>query len=183
MLPLLLLLAGPCQGTDVLRPIGNFEQWTGNDVQGWDRLSFGNGVLHDYESTPGKTAAFQTVFGPAELATSPITLPTSEWTLFASVKGLLPQTVAVQVRDLDSGRYLNASGGWQDLPADAIVQQDVEENMKQLSLQFSTEGTGRSVKVTVHSLAFGVCGGNGFCDCSPGLCPTGWVDEVRLCAR
>ena len=184
MLPLLLLLAGnPCLGPDVLHPVGNFEQWDGNDAEGWDRLSFGNGVLYSYDTSRGKTAAFQTVYGTAELGSQPLTLPSVNWALVAQVKGQLPQTVAISVKDLDSGRYLTAFGTWQDTPTDALIQQDVQNTMQQIYLPFYTEGAGRTVRVTVHSRPFGICGANGFCDCSPGLCPTGWVDEVRLCVR
>lgn len=186
MLPLLLLLAGShlCLGPDLLHPAGNFEEWQGNDAQGWERLSFGNGVRASItQGTRGNySAGFQTVYGPAELAATVSLSEGTNWAVAAQMGGQMAGTVALRVRDTGSGRYLNASGSWQDAPTDAIIQQLVGFP-RELSLPFTAEGPDRTLRVTVRSNGFGVARPDGLYDCSPGLCPTGWVDDVRLCSR
>jgi hypothetical protein len=183
MLRLLLLLAGnPCLGPDLLHPIGNFESWDGNDAEGWDRLSSGNGVKRAVAaSRGGYSAGFQTVYGEGSLDVT-VTANQRNYAIAGFLGGQNPNTVAVRVRDLESGHYLSPQGSWQDAPVDALTQPNVTLAEYRL-LNFTTEGEGRNLRVTVRSLPFGLCGGNGLCDCSPGLCPTGWVDEVRLCVR
>lgn len=172
--------AAPCLGPELLHRIGRFEGWTGNDAVGWKRVSLGNGVKRAVLSNRGGySAGFQTVFGPGSLTTHAF-LPQTDAVLVAWVGGQEPHTVAIQVQDVASGRYLNVLGSWQDGPADAL-EQAVAGWPFLARLEFSAEGAGRTLRIEIRSNAFGVCT-DGFCDCGPDLCPTGWVDDVRLCA-
>lgn len=173
-----------CLGPNLLAAIGRFEEWQGNDALGWDRTSAGNGVLHAGPwGRSAWSAGFQTVYGPAELRAPVVLAAASEWYLSAAVAGQEVATVGIQIQDDETGRYLNGAGQWQDEPADALVQQDPALPLRTVELVFTTETPDRLVHVKVHSFTFGVLQPNGFYDCSPGLCPTGWVDDVRLCAR
>lgn len=182
MLLLALLLAGnPCLGPDLLHPIGNFETWAGNDAEGWERDSAGNGVVRAGAVRGSYSAGFQTVFGPGALEVT-VTANQRDYALGGFLGGQNPNTVAVQVQDMQSGHYLSAQGAWQDAATDALTQPSVTLAEYHL-LNFTTEGASRTLKVTVRSNSFGILQPNGFYSCAPGLCPTGWADELRLCVR
>lgn len=169
-------------GPDALRGIGRFEDWDDMDVAGWDRSSFGNAVKRSVFTYRGAYAAgFQTVWGPGSLETVAF-LPQTQYTLTGWIGAQEARVLAVRVQDMASGRYLSKDGLWLDGETDAITQ-DQPSGFVRYSLPFAAEAPGRSVRIEVRSERFGQCGGNGLCDCSPGLCPTGWADSFQLCPR
>ena len=179
--------APTCSGPDLLRGVGRFESWGYDGIDdipvGWEVLASGNGVKRSVHAMEGYAAGFQTVYGPGSTVTHAM-IRNTELLLSAHLGGQQPRTVSVRIEDMETGRFLNTAGAWQDGEADALVQQAVSAFPNDvLQLPFTAEGTPRMLRVEIRSAAFGQCGSDGLCDCSPGLCPTGWADDVRLCAR
>jgi hypothetical protein len=184
LLSLLLLLAGPneCISPDLLGGRGGFEAWAGNDADGWERTSVGNGI-HPSAGNRGFGASFETVYGPATLSAD-VQLTGVEHRLSVWMWGLADKTVAVRVRDMTSGHYLNEAGSWQDTETDALVQRVIGITHQLYGLSFAAEAPGRTLRIELHSNRFGSLGSNGFYSCLPDAsCPAGAADSLRLCAR